>query len=58
MVGRASASAGRLQDQAELVAHPGLTDHLVEGARAQRRLDGALVAVGVDGRQGLQVLLL
>ena len=35
---------------AELLAHPLLADHLVEGARTQRRLDGPLVALGLGRR--------
>ena len=51
MVGGPPAPPGRLEHQAELVADPLLADHLVEGARAQRRLDGALVALGLGGGQ-------
>ena len=56
MVGDAAAAAGRLEDQPELLAHAVLADDLVEGARPQRRLDGALVALGLRRGQRAEVL--
>ena len=50
MVGRAAAPLGRLEHQRQLLAHPLLADHLVQGPGSQRRLDRALVAVGLGRR--------
>ena len=50
MVGRPAAAPGGLEHEPELLADPGLADDLVEGARPQRRLDGALVALRLGGR--------
>ena len=47
MVGRPATAAGGLEDEPELLAHPLLPDDLVEGARPERGLDRALVAVGL-----------
>ena len=58
MVGGAFAQPGGLEHQPELVAHPLLADDLVERARAQRGLDGALVAVGLGHGQRAQMALL
>ena len=58
VVGRAAAGLGGVEDQPELLAHALLADHLVEGARSQRRLDRPLVGVGVGGGQPGQVGLL
>ena len=55
VVGGAAAAPGGLEHQAELVAHPVLADHLVEGARPQRRLDDPLVALGLGGGQRAEV---
>ena len=49
VVGHPPAAAGGLEHQPELLAHPVLADELVEGAGPQRRLDGALVALGLRG---------
>ena len=58
VVGSAPPAPGGLEDQAELVAHPLLADHLVERARPQRRLDRALVALGLGRGQRGEVGLL
>ena len=57
VVGGPAARSGRLQHERELLAHPVLADHLVEGPRPQRRLEGALVVVdlGVDEAAAGQV---
>ena len=47
MVGGALAGPGRLEHQRQLLADPLLADDLGERAGPQRRLDGALVAVGL-----------
>ena len=53
VVGGPATLPGGLEHQAELVAHPGLPDHLVERPRAQGGLDGPLVALGLSRGQGL-----
>ena len=58
MVGGAAAGLGGVEDQPELLADPLLADHLVERARAQRRLDRPLVGVRVGRGQPREVGLL
>ena len=54
VVGRGPAPPSRLQDERQLVTHPGLPGELAEPARSQRHLDRALVgfARGVDDAGG------
>jgi hypothetical protein len=47
VVGGPPPGAGRLEHQGQLLADALLADHLVEGARPQRLLEGPLVAAGV-----------
>jgi hypothetical protein len=58
VVGRPAAAASGLEHQPELLADPPLADHLVQGARAQSRLDGPLVTFGLGRREGGEVGLL
>ena len=58
VVGGPAPAPGGLEHQPELGAHPGLADDLVEGAGAQRRLDGTLVALGLGRGQRAEVGLL
>ena len=55
VVGRPAPAAGRLEDQPQLVAYARLPDDLVERLGPQRRLDRAVVAVGLGVGQPLQV---